>query len=315
MQDCTKKTYYKMKMDIPEVPEMGMDETDAKAHERKIKDWKVFYAKQPIVTLITDKEELKELADELECELMDFAVAFPKSVHHLNDFKQNVPKAKAHFCFYKDGDVELCGMETKLQYDYLKAWKEIVLRCTGSGFTYFVAKPPKDKSELENAKKLVEAFMDNRDAWVGDLNLIDGVSAYVPDDPDYPDEVIHIDYGVNHIGLIEISDRASENEASVILNIDGSLEFSVNYSEHESEIHKTWRSEHEAVDDKDKDLPWLRKALIDLTVRMASSVPDSPYDTDVDDDQEEEIILDDDIIDKDKRFENTDINDINDPLN
>ncbi len=26
---------------------MGMDETDAKAHARKIKDWRVFYGKQP----------------------------------------------------------------------------------------------------------------------------------------------------------------------------------------------------------------------------------------------------------------------------
>ncbi len=101
-----------------------------------IEFWKNLLLSNRRIRIIKNKEELPEIKFNRLYENFDFAVYFPRSIFHLNGFKDKLPKATAEAIFLKNGDVYVTLVDDHPQTitKDVTAWKNIISRSTGKEF-------------------------------------------------------------------------------------------------------------------------------------------------------------------------------------
>lgn len=233
--------------------------------------WKKYFEQQEVIQTISDQSAIKKIISTAWISLpqadseITFAILFPKSFMHLNDYLNNLPKAVAFAAFLSDGNVILKITDDQQNVDYLDAWKEIVSRTTGATSLHLI--PPivqKDIGTIEEIMIAHENYKKNLQNIVDAFNRIPGVEAIVYKD-DNPDRLIEID--IQTAPPVRGHDTIEGWEVDLLGNVDSYYED----GNEVSAVYKEWEEKVSATN------PLTVQKFYDYVVelsKMYATVPD-----------------------------------------
>ncbi len=205
-------------------------------------DWKEFFLRQPILITVVNPKELKDIKGQFYVCDDDplFAVYFPKSWNHLNDFLQNVQSATALAIFGKNGHVNIQGLgKDSERYNYKSAWEEIYLRVMGFDRNLIEFNVSSDNElNIDTVIKNTNELTIKLNTWVEKLNQIPGVKAQKYDGEDGY-SFIEVDIPMSANYLLD-QDNSGEDIFCVHLITENKVDFDRYENGERSAIFEEW---------------------------------------------------------------------------
>lgn len=235
--------------------------------------WKTYFESQDqnLIRILTTEQGITDAINRFDFIQGNpknfFVVIFPKSIHHLNDFKNGASNAEAYAFFNKNGKSKIFFFgeeepDVQLFYD---AWSEIFLRVTGKKAFYPVSGVPKESLIL------TQEILSKKEQY--EKNLQEWRKLFVA--LDVTGDNVH-DYDGNGDGVIEFDvlrvRPGNDNYSIALFRLDGDGNCEDYYwdGEDAGPIYEKWR---ETADRSSWE--GFYKSLLELS-RLYAEVPEVP---------------------------------------
>lgn len=175
---------------------ISTDKASATSKGSLIEKWKEFCFSQPIIKTLVNPADIESMFDlgHTLTEDVAFSVLFPKSFHHLADFKEEAGFSVACAAFLHSGEAELHIADNVETVSYSDAWDQVYLRTTGESLTplslfELPSKIIEQESVVLNRLSMVS---ENLKLIIAKFNAIRGIHAGMYEDESNPDAILEI---------------------------------------------------------------------------------------------------------------------------